>query len=82
MQRLALSDADKLARDWFVEQAKILGCEIKVDSIGNIFAVLPGENMDFAPIGMGSHLDTQPAGRFPHMQIAIQGYTCLLHDRR
>lgn len=62
MQRLALSDADKSTRDWFVMQATILGCEVRVDAIGNIFATLPGENMDFAPVGMGSHLDTQPAG--------------------
>jgi N-carbamoyl-L-amino-acid hydrolase len=29
--------------------------------MGNIFAVLPGEQ-DTAPIAMGSHLDTQPTG--------------------
>ncbi|KAF4637608.1 hypothetical protein G7Y89_g484 [Cudoniella acicularis] len=62
MERLALSDADKSARDWFVMQAKILGCEVRIDAIGNIFAVLPGENMGIAPLGMGSHLDTQPLG--------------------
>lgn len=30
--------------------------------MGNIFAIRPGENNDIPPIGIGSHLDTQPAG--------------------
>lgn len=63
MSRLTLSDADKSARDWFVNEARTLGCEIKIDTVGNVFAVLPGENEEVAPIGMGSHLDTQPTGK-------------------
>ena len=62
MARLALSDADKLVRDYFVHQAIEIGCEVKTDEMGNIFAILAGENNDVAPIGIGSHLDTQPAG--------------------
>jgi hypothetical protein len=34
MSRLALSDADKQARDWFVEKTKGLGCHVKVDAMG------------------------------------------------
>jgi hydantoinase/carbamoylase family amidase len=30
--------------------------------MGNIFAILPGQNNTLAPIGIGSHLDTQPKG--------------------
>lgn len=30
--------------------------------MGNIFAIRPGENNDLPPIGLGSHLDTQPTG--------------------
>lgn len=30
--------------------------------MGNIFAIYPGQDSSLAPIGMGSHLDTQPAG--------------------
>lgn len=30
MNRLALNADDKLARDWFVEETRALGCEIKV----------------------------------------------------
>ncbi|RDI87276.1 hypothetical protein Vi05172_g2915 [Venturia inaequalis] len=62
MNRLALNADDKLARDWFVEETRALGCEIKIDKMGNIFATLPGLNPHLAPIGIGSHLDTQPTG--------------------
>lgn len=34
----------------------------QVDSVGNIFATRPGKNNNLPPIGIGSHLDTQPAG--------------------
>lgn len=30
--------------------------------MGNIFAVRPGQNNDLPPVGIGSHLDTQPTG--------------------
>ena len=61
MSRLSLSDADKEVRDWFVETTKALGCNITVDSMGNIFAVRPGIR-DGPPTFAGSHLDTQPTG--------------------
>ena len=62
MERLALTDADKTVRDWFVEEAKGLGCNVTVDEMGNIFAVRPGTKPDLPPIYAGSHLDTQPTG--------------------
>lgn len=62
MSRLALSDTDKQARDWFVETTKELGCNVTVDAMGNIFAVRPGLNNDKPPTFAGSHLDTQPTG--------------------
>jgi hydantoinase/carbamoylase family amidase len=61
MRRLALSDEDKLARDWFVETTKSLGCEVTIDSMGNTFAVRPGLR-EGPPTYAGSHLDTQPSG--------------------
>ncbi|KAH8894539.1 amidase [Thozetella sp. PMI_491] len=60
--RESLTDDDRKVRDWFVAEAKALGCDVKIDQMGNIFAVLPGENNTLPPIGMGSHLDSQPAG--------------------
>ncbi|KAF5004710.1 hypothetical protein FDECE_8821 [Fusarium decemcellulare] len=60
--RESLTDYDREVRDWFVAEAKALGCEVKIDQMGNIFAILAGENQSLPPIGMGSHLDSQPAG--------------------
>ncbi|KAF2851015.1 amidase [Plenodomus tracheiphilus IPT5] len=62
MSRLALSDADKAARDWFVQTTEALGCKVIVDSMGNTFAVRPGIRNDKPPTFVGSHLDTQPSG--------------------
>lgn len=59
--RLALSDEDKGVRDWFVKEVTLLGCEVKIDEMGNIFAIFPGKNPG-KPTGIGSHLDTQPTG--------------------
>lgn len=59
--RLALSDEDKGVRDWFVREVTGLGCKVKVDQLGNIFAIYPGKN-EGKPTGIGSHLDTQPTG--------------------
>lgn len=60
--RESLTDGDRQVRDWFVQETKALGCDVKIDEMGNIFAILPGENNSIPPIGMGSHLDSQPAG--------------------
>lgn len=62
LSRLTLSDSDKQARDWFVETTKSLGCEVTVDSIGNIFAIRPGIKNDVPATFVGSHLDSQPLG--------------------
>lgn len=63
ISRLSLSEEDKKVRDWFVAECKLLGCEIKVDRVGNIFAVYTDVlHPELSPIGMGSHLDTQPMG--------------------
>lgn len=63
MPRIAASEEDRMVRNWFVCEARAIGCEIDVDQMGNIFAILLGVCSDIAPIAMGSHLDTQPAGK-------------------
>ena len=60
--RLALTDEDKRGRDLFCAWAKDAGCEITIDSVGNIFAVRAGTKQEALPIATGSHLDTQPTG--------------------
>lgn len=78
MSRLALSDSDKQARDWFVETTKALGCQVLVDAMGNTFAIRPGRKTNAAPIYVGSHLDTQPAaGRYDGILGILSGIEML-----
>ncbi|EGW32765.1 uncharacterized protein SPAPADRAFT_60114 [Spathaspora passalidarum NRRL Y-27907] len=75
--RLALSDLDKQVRDWFVKETKSLGCEVKIDQVGNIFAIFPGKNQG-KPTGIGSHLDTQPnGGRYDGILGVLSGLEVL-----
>jgi N-carbamoyl-L-amino-acid hydrolase len=60
--RLALTDLDRQARDLFVAWAKEIGCAVRVDAIGNIFARRAGTRDDLPPVMTGSHIDTQPTG--------------------
>ncbi|RFU28752.1 hypothetical protein B7463_g7577, partial [Scytalidium lignicola] len=62
VRRLTLTKEDKSVRDWFVDTVQQYGATVKIDEMGNLFAIRPGQNNDIAPIGIGSHLDTQPAG--------------------
>ena len=41
--------------------------------MGNIFAIRPGTSKDKKPIAMGSHLDTQPAGKFTDLCLVSSG---------
>jgi len=60
--RLALTDLDKQGRELYIHWATEAGCTIKIDEIGNIMATRPGTDSSLAPVGTGSHLDTQPTG--------------------
>ncbi len=72
--RLALTDLDKQGRDLFVQWCKEAGCTVKVDAMGNIFARRPGRNNNLAPVGTGSHLDSQPTGgRFDGVYGVLAG---------
>ena len=62
VQRLALSDEDKQARDLFVKWLKELDLEVSIDEMGNIFGRRNGLNNDLAPVMSGSHIDSQPKG--------------------
>ena len=61
MSRLSLSDADREVRNAFKGIAQSLGCQVQVDSMGNMFAIRPGRRNGPATFA-GSHLDTQPTG--------------------
>jgi N-carbamoyl-L-amino-acid hydrolase len=60
--RLALSDEDRTVRDWFKVAAEEMGCAVTIDRVGNMFARRLGGTSGLSPIGVGSHLDTQPRG--------------------
>ncbi len=62
VQRLALSDEDRRARDLFVKWLKEIDLEVTVDEMGNIFGRRPGRNNDAEPVMSGSHIDSQPRG--------------------
>ena len=62
VQRLALSDEDKKARDLFVKWLQELSLEVSIDEMGNIFGRRQGRNNSLPPVMMGSHVDSQPRG--------------------
>jgi len=62
VQRLALSDEDKRARDLFVKWLEELHLEITVDEMGSIFGKRAGKRNDLPPVMSGSHIDSQPKG--------------------
>lgn len=62
VQRLALSEEDKRARDLFVRWLEELNLEIIIDDMGNIFGNRPGRDPGLWPIVSGSHMDSQPKG--------------------
>jgi N-carbamoyl-L-amino-acid hydrolase len=62
VRRLTLSEEDRQVRDWFRSACEKAGCEVHVDALGSMFAIRPGRDKSKLPIGIGSHLDTQPTG--------------------
>ena len=62
LHRLALSDADRAARDRLVEHMEALDLAVRVDELGNVFGRRPGRRPGAAPVLIGSHLDSQPHG--------------------
>jgi N-carbamoyl-L-amino-acid hydrolase len=62
VRRLTLSAEDKQVRDWFRKACEDAGLEVHVDALGSMFGVRKGRDMSKPPVGLGSHLDTQPTG--------------------
>jgi len=62
--RLALSDEDRQARNYFCSFCESLGMSVEIDDMGNIYSTLAGTEI-VPPIVIGSHLDTvKKGGRF------------------
>ncbi len=62
VRRLTLGPEDKQVRDWFRSACEQAGLDVHIDALGNMFALRNGRDMSKPPIGLGSHLDTQPTG--------------------
>jgi len=62
VNRVALSDEDKIGRDLFIEWCQAAQCSITIDAIGNLFARREGKQNSLPAILIGSHLDSQPTG--------------------
>ncbi|MGA2976298.1 MAG: Zn-dependent hydrolase [Spirochaetia bacterium] len=62
VQRLALSDEDRRARDLFVKWLKEIDLVVTIDEMGSIFGRRKGRNDSLPPVMSGSHVDSQPRG--------------------
>ncbi|MEK6607803.1 MAG: Zn-dependent hydrolase [Myxococcota bacterium] len=60
--RLALTAEDAAARRWAADRLRGIGCDVRVDAIGNLRARRPGREPSAPAIWTGSHLDTVPEG--------------------
>src|SRR5258705_477202 len=62
VRRLTLGPEDKQVRDWFRTACEAAGLDVHVDALGSMFGLRKGRDMSKPPVGLGSHLDTQPTG--------------------
>ena len=53
VRRLSLDDADRVARDAFVEAGQALGCSVRVDAVGNVFVRRAGRCLGLGENGRG-----------------------------
>jgi len=62
MNRLALTDSDKQARDLLKKWMEEAGLEVRIDDMGTMYGRRPGTDPNALPVCLGSHMDTQPNG--------------------
>ena len=60
--RVAFSEGDIKARNWFIDLMKKAGLEVKIDEVGNIIGRRNGKKSKLKPIAFGSHMDMVPDG--------------------
>src|SRR5699024_8902062 len=74
--RLAFSPEENQAIAWVQKELELLGAEVRVDSIGNLFGRIGPQNVQ--PIAFGSHLDTvKNGGLFDGALGVFVGLECL-----
>lgn len=62
VNRLALSDDDRTARELLRSWWETAGLRTTVDELGNMFGLRAGLDSEAEPVLIGSHLDSQPMG--------------------
>lgn len=60
--RLTLTDEDRAARDLFARWCADAGLTLRLDDMGTQYARYEGRDPSLAPVLLGSHLDSVPAG--------------------
>lgn len=60
--RFSYSKNDISVREYLLKQFEDLGLSVRVDSVGNIFATLIGEDPELLPVYCGSHIDSVKNG--------------------
>lgn len=71
--RPSYSPLESAAHAVIEEEARALGCDIRRDAAGNLFATLPGSNPAATPLHIGSHLDTVSQGGAYDGQAGVVG---------
>ena len=71
--RLAYSEEDRAARAWLSDIMAELGLEVHVDRAANLIGRRRGADPSLAPILLGSHIDSVPAGGSYDGQIGSMG---------
>jgi len=78
VDRPALTDNHKAARDWFCGELRTRGYDVLVDDIGNLFGQIHLAGPDSPLIMIGSHLDSQPSGgRFDGAYGVVAGLAAI-----
>ena len=71
--RPSYSPLESAAHAVIEEEARALGCEIRRDAAGNMFATLPGQDRGATALHIGSHLDTVSQGGAYDGQAGVVG---------
>ncbi|MFC4437329.1 MULTISPECIES: M20 family metallo-hydrolase [Natrialbaceae] len=72
---LAGTEANRAARDRFVDRCEATDLSVEVDAVGNIAATWtpPSAGPDAAPVAVGSHLDSVPEGGIFDGPLGVYG---------
>lgn len=74
ISRIAYSDEEQKAKEYFIQQCENLGMSVTVDPVGNIIARLEGINDLLPAVAIGSHLDTvYNGGKFDGVLGVVAG---------